>query len=316
MPVGYSSRRPRNGERPLFAAQLPMNPTAFIVVSVLLSSAAAVGVTVAMQPEETSTVTLDISQLQDSLRELQDSNKQLSAKLEELGVRVAAASTKNVGRVAVPEVSEDRIRAAVEAYLSKNPGAAVDAAAAGTSDLAKAPFNLKKDLEGLLGTSFFQDPDRWKRAFEAGKMDEVIAEIEALAAANPNDPQAQMNLANAYMAYLQMDNTKWQMSMKADGQFDKVLALDENHWEARFTKAVSYTFWPKFLGKNKAAIENFETLIKQQESMPAQDHQAQTYMYLGNLLVDSDPKRAREIWQKGATRHPNSAELRELLNGN
>ena len=77
-------------------------------------------------------------------------------------------------------------------------------------------------------------------------MDEVIAEIEALAKANPNDPQAQMNLAHAYMAYLQMDSSKWDMSMKADKQYDKVLDLDENHWEARFTKAVSYTFWPPF----------------------------------------------------------------------
>jgi len=291
-----------------------MNATASIVVSVLLASAAAVGVTVALQPEETSTVTLDISELQKSLTELQETNTELSKRLEELGVQAAAAASRNPDRVAAPQVSDEQVKAAVEAYMSQR-GTPVDAASADGKS-AKLAFNVKKDLEKLLGTSFFQDQDEWKRAFEAGKMDEVIAEIEALAEANPNDPQAQMNLANAYMAYLQMDNTKWQMSMKADQQFDKVLDIDENHWEARFTKAVSYTFWPKFLGKNNSAISNFETLIKQQESMPVQDHQAQTYMYLGNLLADKDPKRAREIWQKGMTRHPNSNELRELLNGN
>lgn len=292
-----------------------MNATASTVVSVLLASAAAVGVTVALQPEETSTVTLDISELQQSLAELQQANTELSEGLKELRRHAVSAATQNPGRVAAPEVSEDLIKAAVEAYMNQRGGTPADAAA-GAGESAKLAFDVKKDLEELLGTSFFQDQDAWKRAFEAGKMDEVIAEIEALAAANPNDPQAQMNLANAYMAYLQMDNTKWQMSTKADQQFDKVLDLDENHWEARFTKAVSYTFWPKFLGKNKSAIENFETLVKQQESMPAEDYQAQTYMYLGNLLADKDPKRAREIWQKGMTRHPNSNELRELLNGN
>ncbi|HEX5051784.1 MAG TPA: hypothetical protein VFZ65_08440, partial [Planctomycetota bacterium] len=125
--------------------------------------------------------------------------------------------------------------------------------------------------------------------------------------------KTQMNLANAYMAYLQMDQSKWQMSMKADAVFDKVLALDNTHWEARFTKAVSYTFYPEFLGKKKEAIAQFETLVAQQELQPAQDHQAETYLYLGNLLEQSDPQRAREVWAKGARRHPNNAELKKKL---
>ncbi|MFT6081142.1 MAG: tetratricopeptide (TPR) repeat protein [Planctomycetota bacterium] len=290
-----------------------MNTVASIVVSILAGSATAVGVTLAMQPADTSTDSLLISQLESSLQKTWQANAALSARLDELAQRPSnAVAPASIDRREASIVSAEQVAAAVEVYLSNRGGKPLDAAAGSAADAMA--FDLDEDLRALLGASFFEDPDAWKRAFEAGKMDEVIAEIEALAKANPNDPESQMNLANAYMAYLQMDNTKWDMSMKADGQFDKVLALDENHWEARFTKAVSYTFWPPFLGKGKDAISQFERLIKQQENTPAQDHEAQTYLYLGNMLADKDPARARTYWQQGLTRHPNSAELRAKLN--
>lgn len=292
-----------------------MNTAASIVVSILAGSATAVGVTLAMQPGDTSTDSLLISQLDASLREMQQVNAALTIRLDEMLQRPSnAVAPAGIERREASIVSADQVAAAVEAYLSNRGGKPLDAAGGGAGGEAGAlAFDLDEDLKSLLGTSFFEDPDAWKRAFEAGKMDEVIAEIEALAEANPNDPKSQMNLASAYMAYLQMDNTKWDMSMKADGQFDKVLALDENHWEARFTKAVSYTFWPAFMGKGKDAISQFETLVKQQENTPAQDHEAQTYLYLGNMLADKDPARARTYWQQGMTRHPNNAELRAKL---
>lgn len=298
-----------------FRVDTSMNTATSVVISILAGSATAVGVTLAMQPSDTSTDSLVISQLENSLLEMQAANQDLTKRLDELAQRATnAVGQASIDRREAPSVSAEQIAAAVDAYMNNRSGQLLDASARGNSGEADATaFDLKKDLLGLLGKSFFEDPDAWKRAFEAGKMDEVIAEIEALAAANPNDPQSQMNLASAYMAYLQMDNSKWDLSMKADGQFDKVLALDENHWEARFTKAVSYTFWPAFLGKGNDAIGHFETLVKQQESMPAQEHEAQTYLYLGNMLAERDPARAREVWQKGMTRHPSSAELREKM---
>ena len=144
-------------------------------------------------------------------------------------------------------------------------------------------------------------------------MEEVLAELEALAKADPQNVDAKMALANGYMAYLQMDQSKWQLSMKADAAFDRVLAIDERHWEARFTKAVSYTFWPEFLGKRKEAVSHFETLVAQQESMPVEAHHAQTYLYLGNLLEAKDPEQARAMWRRGSQRHPEDQALRERL---
>lgn len=292
-----------------------MNATSSVVVSLLVGVVAAVGVSIAMQPSQTPIDSLEISALKSSLRDLQIANEELASKVAGLASRPSGAvAPMSNDRSLAPVVSAEQVAAAVEAYLKTRGGAVLDAAlASADGEASEAAFDLKKDLPALIGTSYFENAAAWKRAFDAGQMDEVVAEIEALAKASPNDPQAQMNLASAYMAYLQMDNTKWDMSMKADKQFDKVLDLDENHWEARFTKAVSYTFWPAFLGKGQEAISHFETLVKQQEGSPVQEHQAQTYLYLGNMLAEKDPARAREIWQQGMARHPGSAELRQKL---
>jgi tetratricopeptide (TPR) repeat protein len=293
-----------------------MNATASVVVSVLFASAAAAGITIAMQPEAGSGDQLVIEGLQADVKDLRKQNEQLQTRLDEVRAKAAsAAAPASLQRTEAPTLSPDQVAAAVEAYLDRRGSGPADAAAAKAGD-AELAFDVEGDLDTLLGSNYWDNADAWKRAFDAGKMDEVIDAFKELADANPNDPKAQMDLANAYMAYLQMDNSKWNMSMLADKQFDKVLAIDGNHWEARFTKAVSYTFWPKFLGKNKEAISHFETLIEQQKSQPVQDHHAQTYLYLGNMLADEDPERARQIWQQGATRHPNNTELRGKLGGN
>ena len=98
--------------------------------------------------------------------------------------------------------------------------------------------------------------------------------------------------------------------MEADVAFDQALDIDDSHWAARFSKAVSYTFWPDFLGKKSSAIENFEILVQQQEQGPTQGEYAQTYFYLGNLYEQrGDATKAQEIWQRGANLYPQNPEL-------
>lgn len=284
-----------------------MQAPAVVLVSLLVATTAAVGTSLLLRPEAgiaPSTVGLEaqIADLQQQVAALQE-----AATAARRSEAAAVASPASVSRSAVPLVSEQAIAAAVEAYMKKQ-----QEALSGVPG-APAEFDLDKEFGKLAEVSYWQDPELWKRAFAAGRMDEVLAKFEALAKADPNSTAAHLNLARAYMAYLQMDQSKWQLSMKADKAYDRVLALDDHHWEARFTKAVSYTFWPDFLGKKKAAIENFEVLVDQQELQPPTDQQAQTYLYLGNLLEQSDPARARTIWQRGLARHPNDSALRDKL---
>ncbi|MBL9079848.1 MAG: tetratricopeptide repeat protein [Planctomycetes bacterium] len=281
-----------------------MTSTPTVVLSVLLAAGAAAAVSLALRPAA-SVAPTSAADVATELVSLREAHAALQREVERLRTAPVAAAPAAAGgdRVAASP-DPQQLAAAVEAYLQRRSEARPAAAAADA-----AAFDLERDVGKLHGSNYWNDPTLWKRAFEAGRMDEVVGHFEALAKANPKDVDAQMDLARAYMAYQQLDPSKWQNSMKADQVFDTVLALDENHWEARFTKAVSYTFWPEFLGKKKDAITHFETLVRQQELQPVQAHQAQTYLYLGNLLEQSDPKRAAEIWAQGLRRHPQDAAL-------
>ncbi|HEU4419070.1 MAG TPA: hypothetical protein VFT55_09040 [Planctomycetota bacterium] len=250
------------------------------------------------------------AEMQSTVAELTKANTALQGKLEAMAKTAAPAVMLENDRTAVPAVSNEQVAAAVEAYLSRRGNG--EAAAPAANGAAAAAFDLETDFKKLVGASYWEGNNAalWKKAFAAGCMDEIIKKFENIAKANPNDIPSQMNLAQAYMAYLQLDQSKYEYSMKADAVYDKVLALDENHWEARFTKAVSYSFWPDFLGKKKEAVSHFETLVEQQEKQPVEEHHAETYIYLGNLLEQrGDKAKAKEIWKKGARRHPNNQEL-------
>lgn len=292
---------------------MPNSTPAFVhpVVSILTAGVVAAGVAFALRPAEVAPDQGGVLELQRTVGELQQAQQQLTARLDALAAAPAAARSEpeRTGPVAP---SDQQVAAAVEAYLrQRGSGAAAEAAAGG----AAAAFDVDAEFAALKGTDFFGNPAAWKRAHAAGKLDEIVARFEAQAKANPGSPDAQMQLAKAYLAYTNIDPSKYEFSLKADGAFDKVLELDDHHWEARFTKALSYTFWPEFLGKRKPAIAHFETLVAQQEAMPASPEQAQTYLYLGNLLERTDPAKAREMWAKGARRHPDSQELAKKLAG-
>ena len=286
-----------------------MQPAVIVLFSALVSAGAAAGVSFALRPAEAPSLQPSIAEVQQSLAKLTEQQQALQQRLDTLAKAPAVGSAPvdaSLRSAAAP--SDAQVAAAVEAYLQRRGAAAgaPDAAAAG-----KAGFDLEADFAGLVGKGYWDDTEAWKKAFAAGRMDEVVARFEALAKAAPNDTKAQMDLANAYLAYLQMDNSKWSLSFKADKVFDKVLALDDKHWDARFTKALSYTFYPDLLGKKKDAITHFEMLVQQQESMPVEADHAQTYLYLGNLLEARDPQKAKEVWQKGARRHPENTELQK-----
>ena len=59
---------------------------------------------------------------------------------------------------------------------------------------------------------------------------------------------------------------KSRQANKADQAFDAALAVDEKHWDARFTKATALSFWPPIFGKQAESVRQFEILIDQQES--------------------------------------------------
>lgn len=294
-----------------------MQPVAIVLASVLVASGAAAGLSVAMRPPVAPSLEPRVDELQQELGKLRGDLQTMQQELAAARAAVALAPVADASGRRSAAVSDEQVQAAVAAWFARRDGApaGVAGAASATGDAAAATFDLDRDFAALVGTNFWNAGAAWKKAFAAGRMDAVIAKFEELAAAAPNDPKAQMDLASAYIAYLQMDSSRWQLSGKADQAYDRVLALDDHHWEARFSKAVSYTFYPDFLGKKKDAIAHFQTLVQQQESMPVEASQAQTYLYLGNLLEARDPEQARQVWAKGAQRHPDNQDLKKRLTG-
>lgn len=159
----------------------------------------------------------------------------------------------------------------------------------------------------------------WDELKKKGLVDDALAFFEQRAEENPGNADFRAELGNAYIQKLFTvppgpSQLKW--SMKADGQYDKALAVNDQHWDARFSKAINYSFLPPLFGKQGKAIENFEILMKQQEDQPREGRFAKTYLLLGNIFSSQGkPEKAQQIWGRGAALHPDHMELASRLRG-
>lgn len=157
----------------------------------------------------------------------------------------------------------------------------------------------------------------WQELRKEGRLDDVIAAFERAAELDPDNPDAQVDLGWAYIQKI-MDVGDGPLAgfwaTKANQAFDDALALDPGHWDARFTKAVSLSHWPKFLGKSNEAISEFETLTEIQSTLPSDPDHALSYLFLGNLYLDSGEKdKAIAAWQQGLALFPDNADLAKQL---
>ena len=157
----------------------------------------------------------------------------------------------------------------------------------------------------------------WNEARKAGKTKELLALFEAAAAAAPNLPQAQYQLGQACIQALMGTQDfveQGKLSQTADAAFDRTLELEATHWEARYSKAVSYTFWPDFLGKKAEAVRHLNVLLDQQERAGPEPKHIEAYLTLGNLYSQQGKEaEALAVWERGIARFPTDARLLEKL---
>jgi tetratricopeptide (TPR) repeat protein len=254
-----------------------------------------------------------IADLEEALRELRASHETLRA--ERAGPRAAG-----VDGVSREPVIEDLVARAVARALAEQAASGAAVSAGETARTDAEPFSADASLAELLDPLLArEDRERlWKEAHEAGKTRELIGLLEARAKADPRNAELQFELANAYLQPITQGEVAgieagtW--SMKADAAFDAVLALDEDHWDARFGKAVSYSFWPPIFGKQQAAIDHFEILLGKQGGMAPRPEFAQTYLFLGNMYEQTgDAAKARETWNLGLSAFPQDRGLRQRL---
>src|SRR5207302_1575250 len=117
------------------------------------------------------------------------------------------------------------------------------------------------------------------------KLEEVSGLERAIESAN--DPQTAEYAAALGEAYMKkcatMTDVREQaiLAMKADKTLETALNMDPSNWEARFIKAVGMSYWPANLNKSGEVVEQFLTLIQQQEAQPKEPQFAQPYLWLG-----------------------------------
>jgi tetratricopeptide (TPR) repeat protein len=242
----------------------------------------------------------------------------LEARTEELA-RLLGQSALEPTRA--PIRSDAELEAAIARFLEKQRDPATSDAPAAAPDRAQpklAARSLAEIMAELTDPDLTEDQRQklWKELADAGRLDELLAAFESAAENDPNDADKRFQLGSAYIQklYTVGDMEKGTWAIKADKAFDAALAIDGQHWEARFSKAVSLSFWPPLFGKQKEAVKQFELLVAQQSSMPVEGHHAQTHLWLGNMYLQSgDKEKASAAWRAGLALFPDNEALKKQL---
>ncbi|MGP8201855.1 MAG: tetratricopeptide repeat protein [Limisphaerales bacterium] len=165
--------------------------------------------------------------------------------------------------------------------------------------------------------SFAEKQAAWKQLTDSGRLADAAAELEKLMAGDPNNAMYPAELGQAYLKLCATTTdvraqAVW--AMNADVDFDTALSLDPSNWEARFTKAVAMSYWPENLNKGPEVVDQFNTLIAQQEQQSPQPQYAATYEWLGKQYQKTgQTASAQQVWQRGAALYPNNQSLQNLL---
>ena len=218
-------------------------------------------------------------------------------------------------------VDDADIDAAVGRWLEqRNLGTAL--LAEGTEGRARTPV-ADLPLEELLAYFDSHPPfdvevqHMWEELRKAGRIDELLAAAEARAEANPEDAGAQLDLGLAYLQKLfgiGATPEAGTLAMQADAAFDRALLLEPTNVMARFTKAVSLSNWPPFLGKSGEAVEHFEVLVRQLEDAGDPQGFVEAYLFLGNMYERmGETDKALATWRRGLERFPDSTVLQEQV---
>jgi tetratricopeptide (TPR) repeat protein len=252
-------------------------------------------------------------ELETRLAQLERAQADTRAAIEKLGTDLAARA-QMAPRTPTEKVSQADIEAAVARYLKDN-GAAMASPAAAQPAGAKLEMEEAMKLAAATTQEAGLSPN-WQRIRDAGLEQEVLDRMEQIAKSRPDDAGAQYQYGVCLINALQDKGMPevGLLATKADGAFDAALKADPNHWESRFSKATSLSFWPKITGKHLEAIKHFEILAEQQERGPSQPHYAETYLFLGNMQLDNGNKeKAKAAFERGLRYFPGHTGLKAQL---
>jgi tetratricopeptide (TPR) repeat protein len=301
-----------------------MKPALLLVSAVLLSVSLSYAVVRICPATHARTETApaatvdDVARLARALSDAEERERALADDVRKLREEMAVRSN---GATRVPEGEiEAAVARAVAAHREATPSA-VEAEAA-PSSAAKAAAEPAFDMQAAFrelstpGMTREERMAKWKTVVDAGKLDEMVALFEQYAKDHPESPMAQVELGGAYLQKVFKAGNGPEAGIwatKADKSFDAALAVDDHCWDARFSKAVSLSFWPPVFGKQNEAIKNFEVLTEQQ-GQGNEPKYAQTWLLLGNMYQQTGRMdQALATWKHGLELFPGNESLQSQI---
>jgi hypothetical protein len=156
----------------------------------------------------------------------------------------------------------------------------------------------------------------WETLPGSGLEAEAVAKFKSYVEKNPNEPNAHYGLGIALTSKLMGGSPLEQMMLSAqsDKAFTQALKLDDSHFGARFSKAISYTYYPAIAGKGPEAIKQFGILVERHGGDRSNPLMKDVYFNLGNeYLKVGNTKKARETYRAGLAVFPDAEQIREKL---
>ena len=287
-----------------------MQAASVAALSVALALGTAVATTIYLQQidpgsEETVSAAALAEEIEALRKECADLRRQLQARPLQDSPRELAG------------LGDQQIEAAVRSWLEKHGHTLPIEASA-----KKAPAEIDEKQAFLaltdLSMSYEDRLKVWAQVQKAGKLDDLLARLKGHAKQSPTDANAQVALGNALVQKINSPGVggleQAVLGAQIDDAYGKALAIDPEHWEARYSRAIGQTFWPAFTGKGAEAIQNFETLIDQQERRNPKPEYASTYVLLGNVYAQQGKTdKAREVWKRGLRQFPDDRDLQSKL---
>jgi tetratricopeptide (TPR) repeat protein len=242
-------------------------------------------------------------------------------------VEVDALRTGLEGLVARVDDLEGRLsRRSVQpapADVAARPAATEERPPAPDADAdAGAEAQLRAMLGAVLGHGpRSADPEEeerfWELARTSGALKQLLAELEAEVASDPDDVDARLELAQAYVAKLLTvpggpERGLW--GARAEEQWREAARIDPRSWEARFALGENYSYYPPFLNKSGEALTWLEAARELQEQRPPEPRFVETYVLLARLYQERGAAaEARAALESGLVQHPRAPELLAAL---
>lgn len=302
--------------------------TLVLVVALLVLGGTAISAMIAAGGSD-SEATAGNAELRTTVESMETQMGQMRKQMTALSAQLAASAGANArpdnGSAIRREVSQQQIDSMVADAIAKQMvSAAANAPVAGDLTEEQKEVARQQTLDSALAK--FLDPNLeyndleklWGDLADAGLLEDAIAMLEDEAALYPDNEDLQLQLGLAYLQPMNHGGAAGaeagQWAMKADSTFDSILKANPENWDARFTKAISYSFWPPMFGKQQAAIDHFEILVGQQANQNSDPKFAQTHLLLGNMYYQTgQTEKATAAWNHGLVQFPEDAGLREQL---